>query len=149
MPRHRAMGALAVLALLASCSPTEAAREPELTGPDEVFGVWRDHQIVCTVGLTITTSYRIRIVRGGLRAVFPAEGTPKADVELEFTSEELEALWGAELDRTTTRSIEINPTVQFEDYEVTVRFDYTGDEREGELGHMFKCLADPDSLSAP
>lgn len=146
-PASRAFGALALL--LAACSPTDADPDPQLTGPDEVLGSWESSHLVCSIPLTIDAARPIRIVEGHVRLVFPAVGDPKADAPTDFSEDEMRSFWGAELEGATTRSLETLPPVQNEDYEATVRFRYTwedrsGEEREGELAHLFHCLEDPE-----
>ncbi len=142
---------VALAVLWAGCLPTDAARLPLMDGPEEVFGGWENHMIVCEVPLTLTTPYPIRIVQGELLATFPAEGTIKAQVHHRFTDEELETLWGGEWSERVTRSLEIRPTVQFEDYEVTLEFVWATREGSG-LGlvkHYFVCLPEEEGEPRP
>ena len=132
--------------LFVACSPTSPWGEPDLLGPDEVAGYWSNYQIVCTIPLTITTPFPILITGGELFAVFPKAGNPKAFVEQALTTEELRILWGIGISEMTTRSLEIFPTVQFEDYRVTVTFGYEGGGRVGEITHSFDCVPGSEEI---
>lgn len=140
-------GAVLLLLLFSgSCSPTSPWGEPNLLGPDEVAGAWSNYQIVCKIPLTITTPFPIVITRGELFAVFPKAGNPKAFVEQALTSAEITTLWGSGISERTTRSLEIFPTVQFEDYRVTVTFAYEGGGRSGEVSHSFDCVPGSEAI---
>ncbi|MEX2532255.1 MAG: hypothetical protein WD960_15925 [Gemmatimonadota bacterium] len=140
-------GALLLLLLFSgSCSPTSPWGEPNLLGPDEVAGVWSNYQIVCTIPLTMTTPFPILITGGELFAVFPRAGHPIAFVEQTLTSAEITTLWGSGVSARTTRSLEIFPTVQFEDYRVTVTFGYDGGGRSGEVSHSFDCVPGSETI---
>jgi hypothetical protein len=141
MRLHARTAIAATLLLLVACSPTgtEEAGPPALEGPDEVVGTWKGFQLVCTIPLTLRTGHPIVITGGSLRAVFPAEGDPKASVERDFTPEEVELLWGPAPQGNGTSSVEINPLVQYEDYEATISFGYMSERDEGSLEHVARC----------
>lgn len=147
-------GALLVGALAPwGCSPTDVDPEPLLGGPDQVHGEWENFMIVCSIPLTLTTPYPIRIDEGKIRATFPAEGEPVAQVNHELNGNELDQLWGGDWEGQVTRSLQIRPAVQHLDYEVTVEFVYsrTNSDRAatGVLKHHFFCLAPLDPEPAP
>lgn len=135
----------AILILGSACSPTDVERSPLLGGPDRVHGQWANFMIVCTIPLTLSTPYPIRIVEGDIRATFPAEGTVVAQVTHELNGQELEDLWGGDWEGAVTRSLRIEPTVQNLDYEVVLEFVYSGTDpdrpRTGLLEHRVFCLA--------
>lgn len=142
LPTPRALLLLWVLPLTA-CSPTDLELKPGLHGPDEVTGVWLNFMIVCTVPITMTASRPIAITSGKLTSTFPAEGRPKARIFHDFTPEELEGLWGTSTRGRITRSLEIVPGIQHEDYRVVVEFTYQGWNQRGTLTHIYRCRPDP------
>ncbi len=140
-------GAILLLQFMfAACSPTSPWGQPDLLGPEEVAGYWSNYQIVCTIPLTITTPFPILITGGELFAVFPRAGNPIAFVEQALTVAEIRTLWGVGISEMTTRYLEIFPTVQFEDYRVTVTFGYEGGGRVGEVTHSFDCVAGSEEI---
>lgn len=143
MPRTAVAAAL--LLFLVGCSPTEGEPQPLLGGPQEVFGVWENYMIVCTIPLTLTTPFPIQVVEGEILATFPAEGDVIAQVEHQLSTEDLEILWGGDWNRRVTRNLQIRPTVQYLDYEV--HLDFTWQARDGsamgQLDHHWFCLGRP------
>jgi hypothetical protein len=137
--------AAAMLLVLAGCSPTEGEPHPLLGGPHEVFGIWENYMIVCTIPLTLTTPFPIQVVDGEILATFPAEGDVIAQVEHRLSPDDLEILWGGEWSGRVTRSLQIRPTVQHLDYEV--HLDFTWQARDGsavgQLDHHWFCLGRP------
>lgn len=142
---QRMVAAMAVLFSLAGCSPTEAEPQPLLGGPQEVFGVWDNYMIVCTIPLTLTSPFPIQVVEGEILATFPAEGDVIAQVEHQLSAEDLEVLWGGAWNGHVTRNLRIRPTVQYLDYEV--HLDFTWQARDGsavgQLEHHWFCLGRP------